>query len=298
MPQYRIEVSPNNRAVCKDTVCKANQEKITKGEIRFGSWVEVKEHGSWSWKHWGCVSGAQMVAVQELCDSGDGKYDFDAIDGYDELSDHADIREKISRCIQQGHVDAEDFKGDPEKNKPGEKGIRLTPKQKAAKEQAAREEAGEDSDEELVPKKKAAKRGRSKKVEVDEDDEPLVKKAKTSKAVKPVKASRGKPPSAKKAAEDDGTDADATEEEAPKAKSKAAERPKSRAKAEADGEDTTRRSSRRAKVAAPKPSIDEDDDEDELAAETDDEPPAKSKRGGKTKAPAAKVRRGRPRRRE
>lgn len=73
MPQYRIgmtgpplfkalcsmthayigaEISPNNRAGCKDTVCKEEKVKILKGEIRFGSWVEINEHGSWAWKHW------------------------------------------------------------------------------------------------------------------------------------------------------------------------------------------------------------------------------------------------------
>lgn len=46
------EISPNNRAGCKDTVCKEEKVKILKGEIRFGSWVEINEHGSWAWKHW------------------------------------------------------------------------------------------------------------------------------------------------------------------------------------------------------------------------------------------------------
>ncbi len=74
-------------------------------------------------------------------------------------SDHPEIQEKIRRCVKQGHIDPEDFKGvwtpaqyhrvliladlqrhqDPEKNKPGEKGIRLTAKQreKLDKEAAA-----------------------------------------------------------------------------------------------------------------------------------------------------------------
>lgn len=47
-----IEVSPNNRAGCKDTVCKKTAEKILKGTLRFGSWITVQDHGSWSWKHW------------------------------------------------------------------------------------------------------------------------------------------------------------------------------------------------------------------------------------------------------
>lgn len=46
------EVSPNNRAGCKDTECKKTKEKITKGSLRFGSWVTIEDHGSWAWKHW------------------------------------------------------------------------------------------------------------------------------------------------------------------------------------------------------------------------------------------------------
>jgi serine/threonine-protein kinase ATR len=33
----------------------------------------------------GCVSGAQMVNIQELCRKDDGTYDYDMIDGYDEM---------------------------------------------------------------------------------------------------------------------------------------------------------------------------------------------------------------------
>lgn len=46
------EVSPNNRAGCKDAICKKDATKITKGEIRFGAWVKFQEHGSWHWRHW------------------------------------------------------------------------------------------------------------------------------------------------------------------------------------------------------------------------------------------------------
>lgn len=49
---YRIEVSPNNRAGCKNTECKNAGIKISKGQMRFGAWVEGPEFQSWSWKHW------------------------------------------------------------------------------------------------------------------------------------------------------------------------------------------------------------------------------------------------------
>lgn len=46
------EVSPNNRAGCKDIECQKTKEKITKGMLRFGTWVTVEDHSSWAWKHW------------------------------------------------------------------------------------------------------------------------------------------------------------------------------------------------------------------------------------------------------
>lgn len=60
------------------------------------------------------------------------EHDLDLIDGYDELPE--DMKEKVERALKQGHVDDEDWKGDVEKNRPGEKGYRLTQKQKAEKE--------------------------------------------------------------------------------------------------------------------------------------------------------------------
>jgi serine/threonine-protein kinase ATR len=33
----------------------------------------------------GCVSGAQIGTLRELCDMGDGEYDYNIIDGYDEM---------------------------------------------------------------------------------------------------------------------------------------------------------------------------------------------------------------------
>ena len=49
------------------------------------------------------------------------------VDGYDELP--KDFQDKVKRAIEQGHVDDEDWKGDIEKNRPGQKGFR-SPKKK------------------------------------------------------------------------------------------------------------------------------------------------------------------------
>lgn len=56
LQHYHTELSANNRAGCQDKVCKDNAEKITKGQLRCGTWVEIQEHGSWRWKHWYVVN--------------------------------------------------------------------------------------------------------------------------------------------------------------------------------------------------------------------------------------------------
>lgn len=73
----RAEISPNNRAGCKETACKKDNVKITKGELRWGVWVEIKavERASWHWKHWYVARGgalehpsaANQPAAQGLC---------------------------------------------------------------------------------------------------------------------------------------------------------------------------------------------------------------------------------------
>jgi serine/threonine-protein kinase ATR len=76
----------------------------------------------------GCVSGAQLQGVRDLAER-DGKFDFDMIDGYDELGwvyrsslsaaaadwatrrEHPEVQAKIRRVVEQGHIDPEDFNG-------------------------------------------------------------------------------------------------------------------------------------------------------------------------------------------
>lgn len=33
----------------------------------------------------GCVSGAQIDTLREICDQGDGEFEFEGIDGFDEM---------------------------------------------------------------------------------------------------------------------------------------------------------------------------------------------------------------------
>ncbi|KAK2030262.1 zf-PARP-domain-containing protein [Colletotrichum zoysiae] len=298
MPDYRIEVSPNNRAGCTDGVCKKAASKCLKGSLRFGTWTKIMDHESFKWKHWGCVSGEQMAHVKELCQRGDGTFDFDAFDGYDELGDHPDLQAKIRKAIEQGHIDPEDFNGDPWMNKPGQRGIRgKKPKDWDDGEEAEEEEApakgkkrsrksaaADEQEDEEKPKAKRTKKAAVKAEPEDEDEKP-----------KP-KAKRGKAAAA-------AVKAESEEDEKPKPKAKRGAR-KSTVKEESDSamdheEDEAPKPKRGAgKKAAPKKAKVEESEEapeaeaEEEEEEEEEEAPAPKKgraapKGGKKAAPAA-----------
>jgi Poly(ADP-ribose) polymerase and DNA-Ligase Zn-finger region len=49
---YKIEVSPNNRAKCRDQLCRDEGINILKGQLRFGVWLVLPDYEMWSYKHW------------------------------------------------------------------------------------------------------------------------------------------------------------------------------------------------------------------------------------------------------
>ncbi|KAK4938755.1 hypothetical protein LTR10_020858 [Elasticomyces elasticus] len=168
---YRFEMAKTGRAGCQNTQCKKDGVKIEKGEFRFGTQVMIKEHFTWMWKHWGCVTPGQIANIQSQIgplDDLDLDADLPAIlDGYEELSIEA--QEKIKFALQNGHVADEDWKGEPELNRPGMKGInKRTPKAKKAAD-AEDETAGAAGDE--TPTKPKAKKSRSKKVKAEDDED-------------------------------------------------------------------------------------------------------------------------------
>lgn len=157
---YRVELSPNNRATCKNKECKDAAVKITKGDLRFGSLFTVQEHTSWAYKHWGCVTPEQIKNVQSFIDG-----DMDLLDGYDELPQ--EWQDKIDRALKQGHVDDEDWRGDVELNRSGEKGFRLS----AAKKKKLAKENGDGAENGNKPVKKRGRKPAEKKEAADEDAE-------------------------------------------------------------------------------------------------------------------------------
>ena len=94
--------------------------KIGKGELRFGTQLEIGGHQSWSYKHWfvhsltgsgiserlnrGCTSPKQIQNLKESIED-----NIEYLDGFDELS--PDLQAKVSRALEQGHVDDSDWRG-------------------------------------------------------------------------------------------------------------------------------------------------------------------------------------------
>ncbi|GIK01730.1 hypothetical protein Aspvir_005768 [Aspergillus viridinutans] len=182
MGTYRLEAASTGRAGCQNKECKEDKIKIGKGELRLGTWVETENFQSFFWRHWGCVTPKIIANLNEAVEeaSGDSK-DLDAIDGFEELP--SGYQEKVRKALEQGHVDDEDWKGDPEMNRPGMAGFRKrAPKKKKADEEEA-ETASEK--EEKAPKSK--KRGRAQ-TDKDKPEE----KATAPKAKRAKKGSRAK----------------------------------------------------------------------------------------------------------
>ncbi|KAF1932571.1 zf-PARP-domain-containing protein [Didymella exigua CBS 183.55] len=234
MGVYRVEASPNNRATCINKECKTAGVKIMKGEFRYAIQVTIKEHQSWQYKHWGCVTPAQ---IDNLIETSGG--DTEMVDGYDDLSE--EYQKKVDFALKNGHVPDEDWKGDVEANRDGHKGMRLSKTDQKKKEKA--EPAANDDEK---PKKK---RGRKTKADDNEEDEA------------PAPKKRGRP--VKKEAEDED------EAPAPK-KARAARGKKVEYKEEEDDEDETP-APKKSRAKAKKAAESEDEITPEAEPEEEDE---------------------------
>ena len=49
---YLVEISPSNRAQCRNPNCPQEPKKIGKGELRVGCGAQCTEYVSWHYKHW------------------------------------------------------------------------------------------------------------------------------------------------------------------------------------------------------------------------------------------------------
>ncbi|EAW21262.1 uncharacterized protein NFIA_064260 [Aspergillus fischeri NRRL 181] len=194
-----IQAASTGRAGCQNKECKEEKIKIGKGELRLGTWVDTEKLQSFFWRHWGCVTPKIIANLNEAVEeaSGDSK-DLDAIDGFEELP--SGYQEKVRKALEQGHVDDEDWKGDPEMNRPGMMGFR----KRAPKKKKTDEEEAESASEKEGKTPKSKKRGRAQTK--DEPEE----KATAPKAKRVKKGSRAKQESD---AEDDVDEQQESDEE-------------------------------------------------------------------------------------
>ncbi|KXL47114.1 hypothetical protein M433DRAFT_152997 [Acidomyces richmondensis BFW] len=176
---YRLEISPNNRATCSATQCKKEGVKIKKGEIRQAVLVPFQDHQSWKYRHWGCVTPEVLHNWWENAEK-----NLDLIDGYDTLP--FEVQERVKNALEQGHVDDEDWNGDPECNRyTGKKGQGMFVKTPKSKKKKVDEE---DEDEASPTKKKAATKKRVRETEDEKSEETPLANAPPAKKSKPKKA--------------------------------------------------------------------------------------------------------------
>ncbi|KAL8896474.1 MAG: hypothetical protein Q9207_007683 [Kuettlingeria erythrocarpa] len=164
----------SKRAICRNAECKKQSIKIDKGALRLGSWVDYGENQSWAWKHWGCVTPVQIASLKTATDG-----DLKMLDGYDDLP--SDSQVKIGQAFEDGHVADNDWRGDPEQNRPGMKGFRSPAAKKSKKEGTNEEEPGDDNGDRSPSKPASKKRGREKRENIEDMDAgPAQKKIKAA----------------------------------------------------------------------------------------------------------------------
>ncbi|KAK0262423.1 hypothetical protein LTR91_014701 [Friedmanniomyces endolithicus] len=181
---YRVERSKTNRAGCRAPHCKDAGIKIDKDDLRQGVLVTIKEHTSWMWRHWGCVT---PEIIRNWKTSSDG--DMDMVDGYEDLP--SDLQEKVQRAFEQGHVDDADWGGDLEMNRWTGKRQGMFVKVKTPSKKAKKNDGDDEDEAEAEPFNTPAKvNGTTKKRGKVDDDEangedevkPKTKKPRTKKA--------------------------------------------------------------------------------------------------------------------
>ncbi|KAJ7163400.1 hypothetical protein C8R43DRAFT_919079, partial [Mycena crocata] len=95
---YRLEYAASNRSKCKGH---SAGSPIAKGELRFGTIVDIQGKTSFQWRHWGCVTERVLSNVKNLYDKASD------MDGFDELEDEDKAR--VARAWEENHVADEDI---------------------------------------------------------------------------------------------------------------------------------------------------------------------------------------------
>ncbi|MCJ1307438.1 hypothetical protein MMC25_001084 [Agyrium rufum] len=271
MGVYRVELASTARAGCVNTECKEKALKIDKGELRCATQVTIKEHTTWKWRHWGCVTPTQIENIKEAIED-----NLDYLDGYDEVN--ADSQAKIRKAFEDGHVADEEWKGDLAMNRPGKKGFRSPAAKKAIRDAKKAAKEDEEAAETTPIKAPSKKHGRGKENDAEDDEEPM-----------PTKKRK---PSSKTTKKADGDGSEGIGEGPRMSKAKLARKSRKAAvKTESDAEEeeelpkaAKRISGRTKKARTPKVEEESDDDEAPIAA-----PKASETRARRKAAKAAVV---------
>lgn len=83
MGTYRVEYAKTGQAVCQGPPCKKESVKIGKGELRFGTWVDIGgKFASWKWRHLGCVTSKVLQNMKKEYSNVENE-----LDGYENLTE-------------------------------------------------------------------------------------------------------------------------------------------------------------------------------------------------------------------
>ncbi|PPQ70814.1 hypothetical protein CVT26_014058 [Gymnopilus dilepis] len=146
---YRLEYAPSARAKCKGPK-PCSGTAIGKGDLRFGTLIDMRGAQSFVWRHWGCVTPKIIENVKKKFE------DASELDGFEDLREPD--RARVVKAWQEGHVADEDIPESARKPEGEEDKPKKAPR-KASKKKADQSD-GEDAEEEK-PKKS---RARSSKV--------------------------------------------------------------------------------------------------------------------------------------
>lgn len=158
MTGYRVEYATTSRAKCQGPKpCKGTA--IAKGDMRFGTWVVMNEHGSFKWRHWSCVTPSVLRNVMGTLEE-----KVEELDGFEDLRPEDQEKVKYAfthiESVATAPAGSQEVKDDPNPSEPAKK---VSKKRKKAKQAYPPEEplkSGEESDKET---KKVVKKNRKNK---------------------------------------------------------------------------------------------------------------------------------------
>ncbi|KAJ7762739.1 hypothetical protein DFH07DRAFT_739153 [Mycena maculata] len=146
---YRLEYSASNRAKCKGAKpCKVGTT-ISKGDLRFGTLVDIQGKTSFAWRHWGCVTPKVITNLKKIHDEAAD------VDGFEDLKPEDQAR--VTQAFEDGHVADEDIPDSARKPGKGE-GDDDEDEDEKPKKAPRKKKADTDGAAKPAPKKRALKK--------------------------------------------------------------------------------------------------------------------------------------------